>query len=136
MADEATNMRYHDFHLEGYVVRNFGDTIELNLVWNYADEPKDRSNIEFSEVAAYHFIHTGSAILLDISEETIGNLLQIYGSQLSESWRLHGAYPLWNDDPAVYCANLERDGYHAWFIYSAIGFGGFVIAKSVAQKAS
>ncbi|MBI3416156.1 MAG: hypothetical protein HY043_12735 [Verrucomicrobia bacterium] len=126
-------MRYHDFHLAGYRVSDFGGTISLDLVYDYPPLPKERSTIQFSDVVAYHFVHTGAAILNHIGEETIESLLQRIGSSLVEWWRLHGGYQLWDDDPSKYRAKLEKEGYRAWTIDSAIGFEGFVVAKAVAQ---
>jgi hypothetical protein len=127
-------MRYHDFHLAGYMVSDFGCTITLHLVYDYPGQAKEESVIQFSEVAAYHFIHTGGAIIVQITEEPIGGLFRRIGGDLAEWWRLHGGYPLWDDDLNTYQAKLEGAGYRSWTIDSAIGFEGFVIAKAVAQK--
>jgi hypothetical protein len=126
-------VRFHDFHLAGYTVSDHGATIVLELVWDYPGEPYETSRIKFSNVAAYHFIHTGGAIILDIAELPLDELLQQIGDQLAEWWRLHGGYAHWNDDRSKYLATLEQRGYHAWSIGSAIGFEGFVIAKSVGE---
>jgi hypothetical protein len=126
-------VRFHDFHLAGYTVSDFGRTIALDLVYDYPNQPPETSHIKFREVAAYHFIHTGGAIILDIAELPLAKLLQQVGDKLAEWWRLHGGYAHWNDDRAKYLATLEQDGYHAWTIDSAVGFEGFVIAKSLGE---
>jgi hypothetical protein len=59
--------------------------------------------------------------------------LQQIGDQLAEWWRLHDGYAHWSDDRANYLATLEQHGYHGWTIDSAVGFEGFVIAKSVGE---
>jgi len=127
-------MRYHDYHLEGYEVRDSGGTIVLHLASHCQGQVEDESLIEFSGVAAYQFVHTGGAIITDLAEIQIGNLLKQVGARLSEWWHRHGGYPMWDDDQEKYLANLLRDGYRGWTIYSAIGFEGFVIAKAIAQK--
>ena len=127
-------MRYHDFHLAGYTVSDFGAAVTLHLVYDYPGQAKEESVIQFSDVVAYHFIHTGGAIITDIAEEPIADLFQRIGRDLVEWWRLHGGYQLWDDDLNRYRGKLERAGYHAWAIYSAIGFEGFVIAKAVVQR--
>ncbi len=124
-------MRYHDFHLAGYRVSDFGATISLDLVYSYSGQPTVLSVIEFSDVAAYHFVHTGPAIMNHIGEESIETFLKRHGKSLAESWRLYGGVNLWNDDLAKYRANLEKEGYHAWTIDCAIGFQGFVVAKAM-----
>jgi hypothetical protein len=114
-------------------VRDFGATIVLELVYDYPEQPREVSRIKFSDVAVYHFVHTGGAIILDIAELPLAELLQQIDDQLTESWRLHGGYAHWSDDRAKYLAALEQGGYHAWSIGSAVGFEGFVIARSVGE---
>ena len=126
-------MRFHDFHLAGYTVSDFGGTIVLELVYDYPDQPRETSRIKFSDVAAYHFIHTGGAIILDIAEVPLPQLIHQLGDQLAEWWRIHGGYAHWSDDRTKYIETLEQSGYHAWTIDSAIGFEGFVIAKTAEQ---
>lgn len=129
-------MRYHDFQIEGYIVSHFGRKIVLNLIYNYPGQEKVNSDIIFSEVAAYHFIHTGGAIMTDIEEVSLEHLLGSIGSELSEWWRLHGGYIHWKDNPSEYRSTLEAEGYRGWLLDSAIGFEGFVIAKSVTGDVS
>jgi hypothetical protein len=124
-------MRYHDFHLASYTVSDFGNTITLHLIYDYPGQAKEESVIRFSDVAVYHFVYTTPAIITNINEEPIENLLHENWSDLAEWSRLNGGYHLWDDDPDIYRAKLEKAGYHAWNITSAIGFHGFVIAKAV-----
>jgi hypothetical protein len=126
-------MHFYDFHLAGYTVSDYGATIVLELVYDYPEQPRETSRIKFSDVAAYHFIHTGGAIILDIAEMPLTDLLQKIGDQLAEWWRLHGGYAHWNDDRATYLVTLQQGGHHAWTIDSAVGFEGFVIAQSVGE---
>ena len=122
-------MRVHDYHLRGYDVSNFGGEIVLHLE---LDE-KDQSRILFSDVAAYHFIHTGGTIIFDIEEISIAHLLDQMWVKMAEWWRLHDGFAYWNDDRDQYRNNLQTKGYKAWSITSSVGFEGFVIAKSVAE---
>ena len=124
-------MRFHDFHLSGYSVSDFGGTIVLHLVYDYPDQPRETSHIKFTDVAAYHFVHTGGAIITDIAEIPLSELIAEIGTQLAEWWKLHGGYAHWSDDSAKYLETLEQSGYHAWTISSAIGFEGFVIVKGI-----
>jgi hypothetical protein len=114
-------MRYHDFHLAGYEVKDSGRTIVLHLVYDYSGQRKEQSLIEFSEVAVYHFIHTGGAIITDLVELPVGDLLRRVGGQLAEWERQHGGIHLWNDDREEYRAKLQADAYRAWTIDSEIG---------------
>jgi hypothetical protein len=124
-------MRFHDFHLAGYSVADFGATIILDLIHDRPDRGREVSRIKFSEVAAYHFVHTGSSIIVDITEVPVDELLRKVGDDLAEWWRLYGGYIHWCDDRPAYVAGLEREGYRAWVIDSAVGFEGFVIARSI-----
>ena len=124
-------MRFHDFHLAGYSVSDSGRTIVLHLVYDYPDQPHETSHIKFTDVSAYHFVHTGGAVITDIEELPLSQLIAEIGSQLSQWWQLHGGYAHWSDDPAKYIETLQRSGHRAWTISSAVGFEGFVIAKSV-----
>jgi hypothetical protein len=126
-------MLYHDFHLSDYVVSEFGKRITLHLVYDYPPKPRLDSVIEFANVAAYHFVHTGGSIIIDIRERILPDLLDDIGAELRERFRLFGGYLHWNDDPQVYLKSLESEGYRSWEIDSAIGFAGYVIAKQISQ---
>src|SRR2546423_13034599 len=123
-------MRYHDFHLKGYSVRQFGAEIVLHLLYSYPPKPEEESHISFRDVAFYHFVHTGSAIILDIAETPLGEILDRFGGRMSEWDRQHGITG-WVDDRTKYQAALRSESLRAWEIASAIGFGGFVIAKTI-----
>jgi hypothetical protein len=126
-------VRYHDFHLEGYTVAQYGTEIVLHLVWNYEGMPRETSQIRFADVAAYLFVHTGGAIVTHIESVPIAEILGEFGDQLAEWRRRNGGYLHWDDDRARYAEALVQRHYRAWRIESAIGFEGFVIAKTVQQ---
>ena len=121
-------MRFHDFHLSGYSVSKFGGEIVLDLV---SEDSRETSKVRFSGVAAYHFVHAGSAIITDITEVPVPQLLKTIGDELAEWERTLGGLPHWNNDRAKYAATLQENGYKAWTIVSAIGFEGFIIAECV-----
>jgi len=127
-------MRYHDFHLREYRVSDFGKHITLDLVYDYAGKPKEQSQIEFSDVALYNFTHTGGAIITDIDETSVDDLLSEVGASLSVWSQKHGVTG-WRDNLENYRTTLESAGHKAWRVVSAIGFYGFVVAKSVHQVA-
>jgi hypothetical protein len=52
---------------------------------------------------------------------------------MAQWWTQHGGLSHWDDDRGRYQARLETESYKAWEINSAIGFGGFVIAATVAE---
>lgn len=125
-------MRYHDFHLSGYEVQKFGAEIVLHLVYDYPPTPMEESHIRFIHVELYHFVQTGGSIILDIEEVDVSLILDQFWDQILHWACQYGGIPHWDrDDRNTYQAKLVADGYKAWDISSAIGFAGFVIAKSV-----
>jgi hypothetical protein len=84
-------MRFHDFNLSGYSVSKFGSEIVLDLV---SDESHETSKVRFSGVAAYHFVHAGSAIIMDITQVPVPQLLKTTGDELAEWERTLGGLPI------------------------------------------
>lgn len=127
-------MRYHDFHLRGYRVSDFGRRITLDLVYDYSGRPKEESQIEFTDVALYNFIHTGGAIVMDIDETSLSDLLGEVGPSLIV-WNSDQGVTGWRDKLDSYRKGLLSSGHRAWRVVSAIGFSGFMVARSVHQVA-
>jgi hypothetical protein len=123
-------VRFHDFHLSGYDVRQFGAEVVLHLEWP-GDSP-EQSHIRFSDVELYHFVHTGGTIIFGIEEVALSQILDQSWECILHWAKQHGGVPHWDrDDRASYQAKLEAEGYKAWDISSSMGFEGFVIAKSI-----
>jgi hypothetical protein len=125
-------VRYHDYHLCGYEVDSRSGTITLHLMYDYPDIPKQESHIQFANVILYNFTHTAGAIITDIEEVPVPELLSEIGDSVS-GWASAYGVDGWGKSPEQYRAFLEAGHYKAWHIESAIGFSGFVIAKSVSQ---
>ena len=126
-------MQFHDYHLRGYTVSEFGTKITLHLVWNYPGQTRDDSFIEFGDVACYHFSHTDGTILTEIDEVPLDVLLKNEEKFLVNAAHQDGVR-FWEENSSRYLDQLKRKGYRAWQLDSAIGFTGFVVAKSVGQK--
>lgn len=126
-------MRYHDYHLAGYSVVDFGGRIVLDLVYDYPGQPIRESQIEFTGVSLYHFAHTGGAIITDISPVPIARILSDHASQISE-WASKIGMADWPGNLLGYEKNLQDSGVFGWLIESAVGFYGFVLCKEVKQK--
>ena len=125
-------MLYHDYHLSKYEVSDRGETITLHLVYGYPGEETAQSCIRFSDVALYNFVHTANAIIVDIDELPVADLLQEIETEVGE-WRRMYSVRFWEDGFQEYVALLQERAYKAWRIESAIGFYGFVIAKAAAN---
>lgn len=126
----TSNMRYHDFHLDGYTVRDSGGNLVLHLSLDSEHDGRVESRIEFTGVSVYHFVHTGGAILTEIVEMPVRELVKQEQAFLSEAAHKLGLRN-WNQDLADFITCLEQQGLRAWGIGSAIGFEGFVVARAV-----
>ena len=126
-------MRFHDFSLLGYQVIDGGETIIFDLLYEYPNEKSKASCIRFTGVAIYNFAHTAKAIITDIYETPVSEMLTNYRSDI-EKWARLYSLKFWQDDGLVgYIKRLEADGYKAWKIESAIGFQGFIVARKVSN---
>ena len=123
-------MKYHDFKLQGYTVEDSGTRISLNLVYDYPNTKKEISCITFIDVTLYDFNHTSEAIITDIEDFDIFNMIKHRWKEL-ELWNKYHKISHWDPNPEKYFANLKNNEYKGWEITSAIGFYGFVIAKNV-----
>jgi hypothetical protein len=128
-------MRYHDWHLSGYSVLERGTRIILHLVWDYPTEQRLENHIEFSDVAAYRFIHSDGAIITDIEEAPIAAYLKAEEAFILSAAKQNGLRYC-ERDLRGYEAYLEKEGFRYWSIGSAIGFEGFVVAKAVGELTS
>ena len=122
-------MKFHDYSLEEYSVRIHGALISLHLL-----RDTESSEIEFSEVILYHFIHTGGAIITEIMEVPVGRMVDGKKDLISEWSRMHGGIQHWNGDHASFISKISSLGYRAWSVESAIGFEAFIIGKEIKQK--
>lgn len=123
-------MNFHDFHLNGYSVLESGRRIVLDLMYDYPDREKEKSRIEFHGVACYHFNHTTGAIITDIEEVSLEELVT-EEAELLESFAHDHGLRLWEKTLEQYLNALITAKMRAWRIGSAIGFSGFVIGASV-----
>lgn len=126
-------MRYHDFHLRGYSVEDFGSRIVLDLVFDSPDRKTEESRIEFRDVVCYSFEHSAGAIITDINEVNVSALAREEEPKLAH-FAKHGLEH-WRTDISDDIATLERERLRGWRIESAIGFSGFIIAGSVEASA-
>ena len=130
--DRWANMKYHDWHLKGYSVRDNGTRVVLHLAWDYPNQEMKENHIVFSDVVAYHFIHGMGAIITEIDEEPLVAFAQNEESFIRTTNAQVGLREF-NEDVGEYLGFLSREGYRYWTISSAIGFAGFVVAKSIEE---
>ena len=123
-------MQYHDFHLRGYSVENFGSHIVLDLVYDYPGTDKLESRIEFRGVVCYSFQHTTGALITDIDEMEVATLVKEEEAVLTAFALQHGL-TYWKRNILEYIDTLRQERFRAWRIEWAIGFSGFVIGRSV-----
>nr|WP_136252929.1 hypothetical protein [Ningiella ruwaisensis] len=123
-------LRFHDYHLQKYEVTDHGKTVKLYLGFGYPGKETDLSEITFAEVAVYHFEHTAYSIITDIENVPIRSIVEEEKDNI-QNWNRYYGVDIWKDDFEATVNYLESNNYSAWYIESAIGFGGFVVAKSV-----
>jgi len=125
-------LRYHDYHLKGYRVDDFGNTITLDLIFDYPERKVDSSMIQFTDVVLYHFVHSSGAIITDIESTPVSKVIADHSKEITE-WANQLGVAKWTASVQGYAECLESEGYLSWYIESAIGFHGFVIAKAIVQ---
>ena len=123
-------MEYHDYHLRGYSVANFGADLVLDLLYRYEGQPERESRVHFSGVRFHHFEFTAPAILTSIEEMPVGELVGERSSQFQE-WATRQGVMDWSKDAKALAATWEQAGLRAWQIDSAIGFSGFVVGEAM-----
>jgi hypothetical protein len=111
-------------------VSEFGSTVALDLLYDYAGQPRKESTVRFAGVALYHFTHTGGAIITDITEVLVADHLDSIADDLA-TWNKWYGVNGWRDTLENYKAYAASERLRAWTIDSAIGLSGFVIAKEV-----
>jgi hypothetical protein len=125
-------MNYHDYHLQGYDVADFGRRIVVHLAWDYPGPARAPSNIEFTGVVLYHFVHSAGAIITDIEAVPVGEFIEEFADSLQE-WAEWYGLTGWTGTPAAYQQFLEQSAKTVWQIESAVGFYGVVVADRVRQ---
>lgn len=126
-------MKFHDYHLRGYSVTDYGKTITLDLVASLSPGA-DVSAIRFSDVVVYHFTHLGGAIISDIFETTFLDAANETGYDLAKVQSSLGGLPFGATDSSDYELYYTANGFRTWLLISAIGFKGFIVARTVRQE--
>lgn len=120
---------YHDFHLRGYTVGDYGGLIILDLI--SGSEPERSTTLEFRGVESYRFLHTGGAIITYILKVPFMDAIRETGSDFVQDLRQHGGLTVAYDSNEEYGLHFAKEGLHTWLIHSAIGFIGMVVARSL-----
>jgi hypothetical protein len=120
---------YHDFHLRGYTVGDYGGSIVLDLI--SGSEPVRTTHLEFGGVESYRFLHTGGAIITYILKVPFMDAIRETGYDFVRDFRQHGGLSVACDSNEEYGLHFDSEGLHTWLIHSAIGFIGMVVARSL-----
>ncbi|MBC7979132.1 MAG: hypothetical protein H7Y36_01045 [Armatimonadetes bacterium] len=120
---------YHDFHLRGFTVQDYGQSIILDLTSGF--EPKRVTILEFSGVVSYRFLHTGGAIITYILEVPFMDAVRETGADFPQEFREHGGLSVDFKSNEEYGTYFENEGFHTWLIHSAIGFIGMVVGRGL-----
>jgi hypothetical protein len=123
-------MRFHDYHLREYTVHDYGARIVMVLAWEYPDDPRPLSVIEFTGVECYRFSHSGGAIITEIDEMTWEAVASDEQDYLANVARMDGLRH-WDGSFTNFVAKLQANKVRPFRIDSAVGFTGFVLAANV-----
>lgn len=124
---------YHDFHLRGYTVSDFGRSLSLDLI--SGGDPQRLTELNFFGVASYRIVHTGGAIITYILEMPFLDAIKETDFDFIEDFRKHGGLRVYFDSIEEYGAYFANEGLKTWLILSAIGFEGLVVGRSLTDKA-
>ncbi len=127
-------MKYHDYHLRGYSIRDHGRTIILDLVESLTPDA-DVSVIRFSEVIAHQFIHLGGAVITEIFETTFLDAARETDFDLSATQTKLGGLPFAFGENSEYQRYFIENRFKTWLLISAIGFQGLIVGKDARQEA-
>ena len=100
-------LRFHDYHLQKYEVSDHGKTVKLYLGFGYPGKETDFSEITFTEVAIYHFVHTAYSIITDIENVPISSLFENEKENV-QNWNRHFGVDIWKDDIETTVNYLEK----------------------------
>jgi hypothetical protein len=120
---------YHDFHLRGYTVGDYGRCIILDLMSGSA--PKRETLLKFTGVESYRFLHTGGAIITYILKVPFMDAIRETGADFTRELIQHGGLSVSFGSNEEYGLHFENKGFHTYLIHSAIGFAGMVVARSL-----
>ena len=123
-------LKFHDYHLQKYEVSDHGKTINLFLGYCYPGKETDFSQITFENVVLYNFVQSAHSIITDIEKVTVTSLFSEEKENI-ETWNRLYSVDCWQNSIESTALFLESNGYSGWHIESAVGFYGFVVAKSV-----
>ena len=129
---QTVEFDYHDFHLRGYTVSDFGSSISLDLISN--GDPQRLTQLNFSGVASYRFLDTGGAIITYILEMPFLDAIKETDFDFIGDFRKHGGLQVSFDSIEEYGAHFANEGLKSWLILSAIGFEGLVVGRSLTDE--
>ena len=128
---ELEHIPFHDYHLRGYTVGEYGRLVTLDL--RSGSEPEPTTTIHFTEVETYRFLHTGGAIITYMMEVPFREAVREMKLNFPEDFRLHGGMSVSFPTNEEYGEHFVREGFKTWLILSAIGFAGVIVGKYISS---
>lgn len=124
------DLSVHDNLLLSYTVSSERREIRLETVFKET-EPLERTDIVFTGVLAYHFLNDSfGTILFDVSEISVESIYEEYEA-LFEEGRRYGWPRAWSESRQADLAYLSAQGIKGYYLSSAIGMTGWVLAKDM-----
>ena len=123
----------HDNRIVGYEVDCEAHRVVLHTVTD-PSQPPERVDVVFNEVIAYKFEGDNFAnVLTSLTEASLDELVRENAALFAENQKYSWPGP-WNESTDSVLRHCESLGAKAFFLRSAYGMGGWVIAQSCAIR--
>ena len=91
----------------------------------------------FKGVQGYHFENDAFGnIILDVETVAVDQFLKEHSTEISESYRMAGAYGPWASNLETAPAHLLGQGIQGFILSSSIGLSGWVLAREISIVAA
>jgi len=122
----------HDNFLVSYEVQCEARTITLRTENRAANRPIEFVNAIFTGVEGYHLENDAFGnIVFDLETMPVEELLNQYGTEISESYRLAGSPGPWAANLATAPGYLREQSVQGFSLNSSCGLSGWVLARTM-----
>lgn len=128
--------QWHDYHITGYCLDGEGKKLTLYLAWLYESGPhRSPAHLVFTGVAGHRFEDDdGTGVVACIGEEDLDDFLRRMQPEFvaREPW----CWPaFWRRTLEATAEHIRADGARCYFLDSAIGMHGWIVAKGLDHHA-
>jgi|GEM_PF-890256 hypothetical protein len=132
LSAQKMELSIHDNYLISYEVRCKDREIILQTEYDYESLPYEVTEVVFRGVQGYKFENDAFGnIIYGLDEIPVGQIIQEYRAEITESYRMSGAPGPWASDLDSAVAVLEGQGAKGFILSSSYGISGWIIAREV-----